>query len=208
MPTKQADPTMTLRMHMLRNARAGPFNASIEAAQCLCITGASGSGKSVLLRMLADMDPAEGELSLAGMDRRAMPASTWRQRVMLVPAQAGWWAPTVQEHFAEATLTNARQLADRLRLPSDIFERQVLRLSSGERQRLALIRALVTRPNALLLDEPTASLDQDSVTAVESLLAEELARGLILVLVTHDAAQAARMGQQTLHIVGGKAVAV
>ncbi len=198
---------MTLRMHMLRNARAGPFNASIEAAQCLCITGASGSGKSVLLRMLADMDPAEGELSLAGMDRRAMPASTWRQRVMLVPAQAGWWAPTVQEHFAEATLTNARQLADRLRLPSDIFERQVLRLSSGERQRLALIRALATRPNALLLDEPTASLDQDSVTAVESLLAEELARGLILVLVTHDAAQAARMGQQTLHIVGGKAVA-
>ena len=95
MPTKQADPTMTLRMHMLRNARAGPFNASIEAAQCLCITGASGSGKSVLLRMLADIDPAEGELSLAGMDRRAMPASTWRQRVMLVPAQAGWWAPTV-----------------------------------------------------------------------------------------------------------------
>ena len=199
---------MTLRMHMLRNARAGPFNASIEAAQCLCITGASGSGKSVLLRMLADMDPAEGELSLAGMDRRAMPASTWRQRVMLVPAQAGWWAPTVQEHFAEATLTNARQLADRLRLPSDIFERQVLRLSSGERQRLALIRALATRPNALLLDEPTASLDQDSVTAVESLLAEELARGLILVLVTHDAALAARMGQQSLHIVGGKAVAV
>ena len=199
---------MTLRMHMLRNASAGPFSASIEVAQCLCVTGASGSGKSVFLRMLADMDPAEGELSLAGMDRRAMPASTWRQRVMLVPAQAGWWAPTVQEHFAEATLPNARQLADRLRLPSDIFERQVLRLSSGERQRLALIRALATRPNALLLDEPTASLDQDSVTAVESLLAEELARGLILVLVTHDAALAARMGQQTLHIVGGKAVAV
>jgi len=198
---------MTLRMQMLRNAWAGPFNASIDAAQCLCVTGASGSGKSVLLRMLADMDPVEGELSLAGMDRRAMSASTWRQRVMLVPAQAGWWAPTVLEHFAEATLTDAQQLADRLRLPSDIFERQVLRLSSGERQRLALIRALVTRPTALLLDEPTASLDQDSVAAVESLLAEELARGLILVLVTHDAAQAARMGHQTLHIASGKPVA-
>lgn len=197
---------MTLRMHMLRNAWAGPFNASIEAAQCLCVTGASGSGKSVLLRMLADMDPAEGELSLAGIDRRAMSASTWRQRVMLVPAQAGWWAPMVQPHFAEAMLANARPLADRLQLPGDIFERQVLRLSSGERQRLALIRALVTNPAALLLDEPTASLDQDSVAAVELLLAEKLSRGLILVLVTHDAAQAARMGQQTLHIAGGKAV--
>jgi ABC-type iron transport system FetAB ATPase subunit len=198
---------MTLRMQMLRNAWAGPFTAPSAAAQCLCVTGASGSGKSVLLRMLADMDPVEGELSLAGMDRRAMSASTWRQRVMLVPAQAGWWAPTVLEHFAEATLTDAQQLADRLRLPSDIFERQVLRLSSGERQRLALIRALVTRPTALLLDEPTASLDQDSVAAVESLLAKELARGLILVLVTHDAAQAARMGHQTLHIASGKPVA-
>ena len=207
MPTEQADRTMTLRMHMLRNAWAGPFNASIEAAECLCVTGASGSGKSVLLRMLADMDPAEGDLSLDGIDRRAMPASTWRQRVMLVPAQAGWWAPTVLEHFAEATLTNARQLAGRLRLPSDIFERQVLRLSSGERQRLALIRALVASPTVLLLDEPTASLDQGSVAAVESLLAEELSRGLILILVTHDAAQAARMGQQTLQIASGKAVA-
>ncbi len=208
MPTEQADRTMTLRMHMLRNARAGPFDASVEAAQCLCVTGASGSGKSVFLRMLADMDPAEGELSLAGIDRCAMSASTWRQRVMLVPAQAGWWAPTVQPHFAEASLGNARQLASRLQLPDDIFARQVIRLSSGERQRLALIRALVTKPVALLLDEPTASLDQHSVAAVESLLAEELSRGLILVLVTHDAAQAARMGQQTLHIVGGKAVAV
>lgn len=198
---------MTLRMHMLRNAWAGPFNASIEAAQCLCVTGASGSGKSVFLRMLADMDPAEGELSLESVDRRAMSAPTWRQRVMLVPAQAGWWAPTVQLHFAQATLANARSLADRLRLPDDIFERQVLRLSSGERQRLALIRALVAKPTVLLLDEPTASLDQDSVTAVESLLAAELSRGLILVLVTHDTAQAARMGRQTLHIVSGKAVA-
>lgn len=198
---------MTLRMHMLRNTWAGPFNASIEAAQCLCVTGASGSGKSVFLRMLADMDPAEGELSLDSVDRRAMSAPTWRQRVMLVPAQAGWWAPTVQQHFAESMRTHAKQLASELQLPGDIFERQVLRLSSGERQRLALIRALVAKPTALLLDEPTASLDQGSVAAVESLLAAELARGLILVLVTHDAAQAARMGRQTLHIAGGKAVA-
>jgi ABC-type iron transport system FetAB ATPase subunit len=198
---------MTLRMHRLRNARAGPFDALIAPGQCLCVTGASGSGKSVLLRMLADMDDCEGELSLDGVDRRSVSAPMWRRRVMLVPAQAGWWAPTVQQHFAESMRAHAKQLAGELQLPRDIFERQVLRLSSGERQRLALIRALVAKPSVLLLDEPTASLDPDSVAAVEALLASELARGLILVLVTHDAAQAARIGQQTLQVADGKAVA-
>jgi putative ABC transport system ATP-binding protein len=79
---------MTLRMHALRNARAGPFDASIGPGQCLCVTGASGSGKSVFLRMLADMDDNEGELSLNGVDRRAMPAPTWRARVPKYPAAA------------------------------------------------------------------------------------------------------------------------
>lgn len=80
----------------------------------------------------------------------------------------------------------------------------MLRLSTGERQRLALIRAVVARPAVLLLDEPTSSLDEESVASVESLLAALLHDGLILVLVTHDSTQAERMGNQTLQIARGK----
>ena len=196
-----------LRIEILRNNWAGPFSMSINWGQCLAVTGASGSGKSVFLRMLADIDAADGAVLLGDVDRRAMSAPQWRQKVMLVPAQAGWWAPTVAEHFHDKNKTAAVALARQLRLPDDIFGRHILRLSSGERQRLALIRAIVTQPAVLLLDEPTSSLDQESVDAVESLLSAELERGLILVLVTHDLAQAERMGNQTVHIRDGKVVA-
>lgn len=195
---------MNLRIEQLRNTWAGPFDMSIDRGTCLAITGASGSGKSVFLRMLADMDAAEGKVFLGDDDRTLMPAPQWRQKVMLVPAQAGWWAPTVDEHFDKKNRATATKLARQLHLPDDILGRQVLRLSTGERQRLALIRALVAQPAVLLLDEPTSSLDQESVAAAESLLTTELERGLILILVTHDPAQADRLGNRTMHIKHGK----
>ena len=79
-------------------------------------------------------------------------------------------------------------------------------MQAGRQRLTGAYCAAVMKPAALLLDEPTASLDQDAVAAVEALLTSEQARGLMLVLVTHDAAQAARMGHQTLHIAAGKAV--
>jgi len=197
---------MSLQIKALRNAWTGPFSISVDEGTCMAVTGASGSGKSVFLRMLADMDVAEGTVLLGDADWSTMPAPQWRRKVALVPAQAGWWAPTVGEHFERQNKTIATKLAQQLRLPDDIFDRQILRLSTGERQRLALIRALVTQPGVLLLDEPTSSLDQESVAAVESLLATALERGLILILVTHDAAQAERMGNQIMRIEHGKVV--
>ena len=199
---------MTLQLDALRNTWAGPFSLSIDQGNCLAVTGASGSGKSVFLRMLADMDPADGRVSLGGVLRTSMPAPQWRKTVSLVPAQAGWWAPRVSDHFQRPDLAAAAEFAQQLLLPDDILQRQVLRLSTGERQRLALIRVLLINPCVLLLDEPTSSLDHESVAAVESLLATLMQRGLILVLVTHDQAQAERLGNQTLHIAHGKAVSV
>lgn len=195
---------MTLKIDALRNTWAGPFSLSIDQGHCLAVTGASGSGKSVFLRMVADMDAAEGNVFLNGVDRNAMPAPMWRSTVTLVPAQAGWWSARVTDHFQKADLDAASRLARQLFLPDDILKRQVLRLSTGERQRLALIRAVVSRPAVLLLDEPTSSLDAESIAAVESLLLTRLREGLVLVVVTHDSAQADRLGKQTLHIAGGK----
>ena len=183
-----------LSLRRLRSPLAGPFSFELGPGECIAITGASGSGKSLLLRMIADLDVSEGEVVLDGRARAAMPAPQWRRSVTYVPAEAGWWADTVAEHFERPQLGPAKALMGRLGLADALIESPVARLSTGERQRIALIRALVLDPPVLLLDEPTGALDPASVERVEALLRERLAAGGSIVMVTHDAGLAARLG--------------
>jgi ABC-type iron transport system FetAB ATPase subunit len=194
---------MTLFVEGLRNNLGGPFTFSVGAGQCLAITGASGSGKTVLLRMIADLDAHEGTVSLAGIDRASVPAPAWRRVASLVPARSGWWADTVSEHFPSTHEREWRALADELLVPDILFQRNIEEASTGERQRLALIRVLMGKPRLLMLDEPTASLDPVSTQAVEALIAQRLAAGTTVIWVTHDAAQAERVGDMTLHMYAG-----
>ncbi len=182
---------MRLRAQDLRSPLAGPFSFGVPAGGCLAVTGPSGSGKSLLLRMIADLDPHEGEAWLDGVAQSATPAPAWRRQVVLSAAEPGWWMDRVGDHF-EAP----RPDAARLGLPADIWDRPVIRCSTGERARLALLRALAGQPAVLLLDEPTGALDTAATAAVEALLRERLLAGLALVLVTHDPAQAARLGTE------------
>lgn len=181
-----------LRLAGLRSSLAGPFDLAVDAGGCIAVTGASGSGKSLFLRMIADLDPHEGEAWLDAAPRSAMSAPAWRRQVAYVPAESGWWADSVAAHFAD--LAAARPLAARLGLAPELLDGPVLRLSTGERQRLGLLRALLETPPVLLLDEPTGPLDAASVGLVEAVLRERLAAGTTMLLVTHDPAQAARLG--------------
>jgi ABC-type lipoprotein export system ATPase subunit len=79
-------------------------------------------------------------------------------------------------------------------LAADLIDAPVARLSTGERQRLALVRALIQAPRFLLLDEPTSALDTATTLTVEALLQEARAQGIGLLVVTHDPAQADRLG--------------
>lgn len=180
----------------------GPVSLTIARGECVALAGPSGAGKTLLLRAIADLDPAEGRVSWGGADRTAMSAPHWRRLVGYVPAEPGWWADTVAEHVAD--WAGAAPLARRLLLPEGIGQAAVARLSTGERQRLALIRALRESPQALLLDEPTSALDAASRDRVEEILAERCREGLALLWVTHDSAQAARVATRTLTIAAGR----
>lgn len=195
---------VALRISGLKSGLAGPFDLTLARGACIGITGASGAGKSLFLRMIADLDPNEGEAELAGQLRSSMPAPAWRRQVVYVPAESGWWADRIGDHFEPARRTAAAALAQRLGLPDGILGEPVARLSSGERQRLALIRALSLNPPVLLLDEPTASLDADSIARVETVLGERLAGGAAMVLVTHDARQAGRLASQRFIMRAGR----
>jgi ABC-type iron transport system FetAB ATPase subunit len=201
------DPIMSLVVEGLCNALAGPFAFSVPSGQCLAISGASGSGKTVLLRMIADLDPHEGGVTLDGTDRASLPAPDWRRLAGLVPARSGWWGDTVGEHFPRERESEWRELASQLLLAEGLFDRPIEEVSTGERQRLALIRALLAAPRLLLLDEPTASLDPLSTQAVEAQIARRLGEGATAVWVTHDDAQASRMGSFALHMRAGGVLA-
>jgi ABC-type iron transport system FetAB ATPase subunit len=190
----------------LRSAFAGPFELDLGAGACAAITGPSGSGKSLFLRMIADLDPNQGDVWLNGKERASMPAPAWRKQAIYVSAESGWWADRVIEHFATGSQSDAATLAARLGLRDNVLNAPVSQLSTGEKQRLSLARALLLNPRVLLLDEPTGSLDEESVTRVEAVLQERMANGTSILLVTHDPKQAARLGSQHYHMMAGHLV--
>jgi putative ABC transport system ATP-binding protein len=166
----------------------------LNDGECITLQGPSGVGKSLLLRAIADLDPNEGTIKLDGTLREAMPAPLWRKLVTYLAAEPGWWADTVQEHFT--SWNDAVPLVQRLGLPPSCGTWQIRRLSSGERQRLGLVRALMLRSRVLLLDEPTSALDATSTATVESIIAERISSGTGVIWSTHDRSQAHRVGSR------------
>ena len=182
-----------LAITALRGAGSKAVSLTVPAGGCAAITGPSGCGKSRFLRMVADLEPSAGDVRFGDIGRDRVAAPDWRRLVMFVGAEAGWWSERVGAHFPPETLKEAERLARCLALPTDCLERNVRTLSTGEKQRLALIRALVRRPPCLLLDEPTAALDRDSVSCVEDVLRDRCSVGLTLLIVTHEEAQIERL---------------
>ncbi len=193
-----------LSLRGLASDLAGPFDLDVAPGQAVVISGASGSGKSVFLRMVADLDPCCGEVELGGVSRSQMSGPAWRTLAPYVAAESAWWADLLADHFQPAHLAAAQVLATRLGVNARAWDGPVSRLSTGERQRLALIRALVLEPPLLLLDEPTGPLDPLSTAAVEAVLAERIAAGGVLLMVSHDAGQAQRLAAARYRMIDGR----
>lgn len=191
-----------LKVEGLTRLELGPFDFEVADGECLAITGPSGAGKSVLLRAIADLDPNEGRVAIAGMQREAVAAPDWRRAVALLPAESGWWADGVAAHYHDVQAV--RPLLERVGLDSGALDWQVARLSTGERHRLALLRALEQDPQVLLLDEPTTMLDAGTTGMVEALLKERMDQGLSIVMVTHDAEQPERIANRVMWLENGR----
>jgi ABC-type iron transport system FetAB ATPase subunit len=209
-----------LKTEGLRTKSGGPYSFAVERGECVAISGPSGCGKTLLLRALADLDPAEGTVLLDGENRNEMIAPQWRRKVGWLPAEAAWWADTVGEHFSNGwknesgsgILPLARgwkplphfQTLEKLGFSEDVLEWRIERLSTGEKQRLALFRLLLNEPQVLLLDEPTAALDHMNVGLVENLVtAYRRDTGAAVVWISHSPEQIARVADCHLQFRNG-----
>ena len=189
---------------------------SIAHGQTLGIRGASGAGKSTLLHCLAGIEPVDrGSIRWGGDDIAALPAAAlarWRaQRLglvfqdfhlveglsalgnILLPASFNAW------RASPALKQRAGELLERVGAPN----RRAELLSRGERQRVAVARALLFKPEVILADEPTASLDADNREIVSALLLDLVSEhGATLIVVSHEAHLLARLDRQ-LELRGG-----
>ena len=179
----------------------GPFSFEVAAGECVALSGPSGCGKTLLLRALADLDPAEGCVSLDGTERMEMSAPAWRRQVGWLSAEAVWWAETVGQHFS--TLGKGGEdpapVLGKLGFEEDVLDWRIERMSTGEKQRLALFRLLLNGPKVLLLDEPTAALDPENVGLVESVISGYRSdAGAAVVWVSHHPEQVARVADRRM----------
>jgi len=154
----------------------------------------------MLLRAIADLIPHRGDARLDSLECSQMKPSQWRKQVGYLPAESHWWSERVGDHFVMTDPDEFRQLG----FEPQVLDWQVSRLSTGEKQRLALLRLLANQPHVLLLDEPTASLDAANVGNAEMLIREygQLHQAPV-VWVSHDKAQIRRVADRVLRLEDG-----
>jgi putative ABC transport system ATP-binding protein len=187
----------------------------VRKGEILAIVGPSGSGKSSLLRLLNRLDePTAGNVYLDQVDYRRIAARELRRRVGMVLQRPYLFAGTVLDNLR----FGPRQRGEDLSPPaaeellagvglSGFGSRDVANLSGGEAQRVSFARALANSPEFLLLDEPTSALDEEAKREVEAVIQRiGHEQGVGCVLVTHDAAQAARLAERVLVLETGRIV--
>jgi molybdopterin-binding protein len=196
-------------------ARAGAFELTdvsfdLPAGAWGIILGPAGAGKTTLLETIAGVRRATaGAVLLRGTDATTQPPE---RRGTGMVYQHGYLFPHLSveanEAYGASDTSHAREVADRLGAAA-LYDRPVGTLSGGERQIVALARALAPRPDILLLDEPFAALDPRRRTRLRRELhamQRELGAGLTVLQVTHDFAEAGTLGDLAILIEGGRLV--
>ncbi len=184
----------------------------------ICIIGASGAGKTSLLRVLNRLNElSAGTIYFEGQDYRHIPVIQLRQQIVLVQQESKLLGMTVKEALAyplslrglEKAQIQQRMLywSDQLHIPNEWLERTEVQLSVGQRQTVAIARALVTNPKILLLDEPTSALDAGRAFQLLQVLTNLAATGeTTIVMVNHQLELAETFCQRVLYLEHGQLI--
>jgi tungstate transport system ATP-binding protein len=186
-----------------------------QTGRIYLLAGPNGAGKSTLLQLLGLLLPPDcGEIRFAGeVVNCAADRQRLRRQITLVEQSPFMFEGTVYDNLAFGLrLRDVRGELQRHRITSALekvglqgFEsRQASALSGGETRRVALARAMVLRPKVLLLDEPTAGLDRESLPLFEGCLAALPGEGVTVIISTHDVEQSRRLRGEVLRLEAGR----
>ncbi len=193
------------------------INLAFEKGLVYAIVGPNGSGKTFLLRLLNLLEsPSAGSIYYSGMDTSRADQILLRREMAFVAQEPVMFNCSVFRNVAAglgfrgvAKSERRERVYETLRLLSlDGYTRRNARaLSGGEKQKVAIARAFVLRPKVLLLDEPTANLDQQSAKDIEGLVQEiNRVKGTTIILVTHGIGQAKRLSDEVVFLKHGRIV--
>ncbi len=193
------------------------INLSVDAGDVFALIGPTGAGKTTLLRLLNLLDkPSEGSIIFDGINVTASNSHYLdiRRRMSFVQQKPVVFDMSVFDNVAcglkwrhQQSETIKQKVGNTLKLVglSDYANRNALTLSGGEAQRVAIARALATNPEVLLLDEPTANLDPNSITKIEEVLTHTIAEQKItVVMATHDMSQGQYLANKIGVMMDGK----
>ncbi len=200
----------------LEGVIAGPDDApilrgvtvDIPTRGITCLLGRSGSGKTTLLRLLDRLDdPIAGSIGLDGAPLAELDPIALRRRVAMVFQRPPLFDGDVLANLCVArpdlNAAVAAEVVGRVGLDAELLGRDARDLSGGEAQRMCFARALLTSPDVVLADEPTASLDGAARLRIEELARRIAAEGVGIVWVTHDPAQVRRLADRVVVLVDG-----
>jgi len=192
-----------LSIQQLEYQFVGPIDLEINSTQCIGLSGESGCGKSLLLRAIADLDEHKGNVLLNGINANEISAPQWRKQVAMLPADSQWWFDTVGEHFNQPD----KKMLIQMGFAEAALAWSVSRVSTGEKQRLALLRLFENKPVILLLDEPTANLDYNNTLLFESIVLNYLQENnACAIWVSHDLDQLNRVAETKFKLEAGQLV--
>ena len=202
-------PIFNLRSVSVRFGRVQALTACsllVQPGDRLALIGSNGSGKSTLLRTLHGLvQPAAGDFACDAQARQAMlfQRPYMLRTSVLHNVALGLWLKGEAWAAAKAQALDALQ---RVGLDS-LAQRNAKALSGGQQQRVALARAWALRPQVLLLDEPTSSLDPAAKHEVERLMAEFADAGMTLIFSSHNLGQVKRLASRVVYLEHGRLVA-
>lgn len=188
------------------------ISVNIDAGDFIAIIGRSGSGKSTFLKLCSHLvSPTNGKILYKGKDMMEYSATELRKKIAYCFQIPYLFGDSIMDNLnfpfsirnMKPDQKRINELFSLFNMPPDFLSRDVKNLSGGEKQRIALIRTLLFKPEVLLLDEITSALDTDNMQIVENAIVSLNKEAITILWITHNPEQSRRLANKLLTIEAG-----